>query len=109
MFKKKTSLVSLPGEGDPLAVVHALVDGDLEYLPLARHLLAGARLAAELGVDALPLALALAAHRLDLSCQSVMSCDFTAAISTEFPIPSFIEVFQLSFREFPWLVGRSSS
>ena len=25
---------------------------------------------------------------------------------TEFPIPSFIEIFRLSFREFPRLVGR---
>ena len=29
--------------------------------------------------------------------------------STEFPIPSFIEVFRTSFREFPRLVGRSCS
>ena len=29
--------------------------------------------------------------------------------STEFPIPSCIEVFRISFREFPRLVGRSCS
>ena len=28
---------------------------------------------------------------------------------TEFPIPSFIEVFRLSFREFPRLLGRYCS
>ena len=31
------------------------------------------------------------------------------SITTEFPIPSFIEVFQISFWEFPWLVGCSCS
>ena len=29
--------------------------------------------------------------------------------STEFPIPSFTEVFRISFREFPLLLGRSCS
>ena len=29
--------------------------------------------------------------------------------TTEFPIPFFIEVFRLSFREFPWLIGRYCS
>ena len=59
-------LVALSGEGDLLAVVHALVDGDLEDLTLARHLLAGAALAPQLGVDPLALALALPAHGLHL-------------------------------------------
>ena len=59
-------LVALAGESDLLAVVHALVDGDLEDLALARHLLAGAAFAPQLGVDALALALALPAHRLHL-------------------------------------------
>ena len=30
-------------------------------------------------------------------------------IPTEFPLPSFIEIFRLSFREFPRLVGRYCS
>ena len=35
----------------------------------------------------------------------VMTQKTTSVNSTEFPIPSFIEVFRLSFREFPRLVG----
>ncbi len=61
-----THLISLPREGDLLPVLHPLVDGDLEDLPLPDHLAAGALLAPQLGVDALPLAVALGAHRLDL-------------------------------------------
>ena len=59
-------LVALAGECDLLAVVHALVDVHLEYLALLDDLAARARATHVLGVDALALAVALAATRVYL-------------------------------------------
>ena len=60
------ALVRLAGKRDRLALLHALVDKDLEDLALVDDLLADARLAAVLGVDDLALAVAVAALLLDL-------------------------------------------
>ena len=59
-------LVRLARERDCLALLHPLVDEDLEDLALIDDLLPNARLAAVLGVDDLALAVAVAALLLDL-------------------------------------------
>jgi len=59
-------LVPLPGEGDLLAVLHALVHVNLEDLALAFGLLALALLAAVLLLNDFSLAIALRAHSLHL-------------------------------------------
>ena len=64
--RKVLYLISLPSEGDLLSVLHALVDLNLQNFPLAIHLASVALFAPQLRVDPLALALALAAHGLDL-------------------------------------------
>merc|ERR1719234_415490 len=59
-------LVALAGEGHFLPVLHSLVHGHLRDLPLAIHLAPVALLTPELGINPLPLSMALPAHRLDL-------------------------------------------
>ena len=59
-------LVSFTVEGDLLAVLHALVNMDLEDLALALSLLSLALLAAILLLDDFSLAVALRAHSLHL-------------------------------------------
>ena len=59
-------LISLTGKGDPLSVLHALVNVDLKNLALCFGLLALALLAAVLLLDGLALAIAVLADSLNL-------------------------------------------
>ena len=48
-------------------------------------------------------------HSRNLLCNKFHRFRDSNETTTEFPIPSFIEIFWLSFREFPGLVGRYCS
>lgn len=59
-------LISLSAKGDFLAVLHTLVNLNLQNLPLPVDLSTIALLAPKLGIDSLTLTLAFTAHGLDL-------------------------------------------